>query len=205
MIITKYKRYYQKKYNAANCIVLEKEVIMKKLNKKSHKILIAVIIAAILLGVYSTSSKSNYSKEDTTSETRDTETKEEETVYGIGDVVGDDDMSIKFVDVKESKGNSLSSPKNGNVYVLLYFEVTNKSEKELTVSSVLGFSCYADDTLVEQDIFACGDEKLLDATITKGKTTKGIVSYEVPKDYKKLTVEYSPDFIKDKITFVYNK
>jgi len=89
-------------------------------------------------------------------------------------------------------------PSNGNKVVMLKFEVENINEDndELYVSS-MSFSAYADGVAV--DSFYGADEKYndLSATLGKGKKAVGYIFYEVPKNAKKITVEYNANFWTD--------
>lgn len=64
------------------------------------------------------------------------------------------------------------------------------------------FSCYADGYDCES--YYDFDQESLDATLSKGRKTKGKVLFEVPKDAKEIKIEYDINFItSDKIIFVY--
>lgn len=89
-------------------------------------------------------------------------------------------------------------PANGNKIIMTKFEVENISDEsdELYVSS-LSFNAYADGVAVNQFIYADDEYKDLSATVGKGKKTVGYILYEVPKDAKKITIEYKADIWTD--------
>ena len=86
-------------------------------------------------------------------------------------------------------------PKDGNKVVIVKYEVENINDEndELYVSS-LDFNAYADGVAV--DSFYTGNDNYNDltATVGKGKKTIGYVSYEVPVNAQKITVEYNANF-----------
>ena len=88
-----------------------------------------------------------------------------------------------------------SKPKDGSKVVMVKYEVENISDEndELYVSS-LDFNAYADGAAV--DSFYTGNDNYnnLTATVGKGKKTIGYVSYEVPVNAQKITVEYNANF-----------
>lgn len=88
-----------------------------------------------------------------------------------------------------------SKPKDGSKVVMVKYEVENISDEndELYVSS-LDFNAYADGAAV--DSFYTGNDNYnnLTATVGKGKKTIGYVSYEVPVNAQKITVEYNVNF-----------
>ena len=64
------------------------------------------------------------------------------------------------------------------------------------------FSCYADGYDCES--YYDFDQESLDATLSKGRKTKGKIFFEVPKDAKEIKIEYDINFLtSDKIIFVY--
>lgn len=100
------------------------------------------------------------------------------------------EVNTNFTDYDEYSG-----PEDGNKVVMLKFEIENINDEndELYVSS-MDFNAYADG--VAADSFYGENSKYKDfsATVGKGKKTIGYVFYEVPKNAKKITVEYNADF-----------
>lgn len=94
--------------------------------------------------------------------------------------------------------NKYLGPKDGNKVIMLKFEFENINEDrdELYVSS-LSFNAYADNEAA--DTFYGGNDKYKDlsATVGKGKKAVGYIFYEVPKNAKKIIVEYNADFWTD--------
>lgn len=127
-------------------------------------------------------------------------------VFQLGDSVELDGVVVSFLDIIESNGEQFFEPADGNIFVLCEFEITNNSETELTVSSMLSFEAYCDDYSCEYSLSALmakGDHTQLDGSIAAGKKMKGVIGYEIPSDWKQLEVQYTPDILdNDKIIFV---
>ena len=120
--------------------------------------------------------------------------------FKSGDVVETKDLRISFLSAGDyTSDNEFLQPKKGNKYVQAEFEFENISDSDKYVSS-WDFECYADTYSVEQTWLDAGS---LDATLSKGKKTKGSVYFEVPEGAKEITLEYAVNyFTSDKIIFV---
>ena len=182
--------------------------VCKQKLKKSHVgltiLLIFVALGLMMCYGFSEATKEvakEIDKEIEKSEKKDEKSKKlAEKKFKVGQTVKTDEMEIKFISVKDYKtNNEFMQPKKGNKYIKLEFEFKNKSDKDLHVSSA-NFSCTADDYAVEQEYF---DDLELDATLSKGKKSKGAVFFQVPKKAKSIEVQYETDWLNDyKLTFV---
>lgn len=128
-----------------------------------------------------------------------TTTEEVDNVFEVGEIVETSDLKISFISAEEYKSdNQFIQPKDGNVFYRMEFEFENLSDSDTYVSSY-NFTCYADDYDMEAKYF---DSLDLNATLSKGKKTKGSVFFEVPKDAKEITLEYELNFFtEDKVIF----
>lgn len=91
-------------------------------------------------------------------------------------------------------------PNEGYVFYRMEFEFENISDSDQTMSSMLDWSCYADDYTMEQ---VWGFDDVLDATISPGKKAKGAIYYQIPVGAQKITIEYETNFwTEDKVVFV---
>ena len=120
--------------------------------------------------------------------------------FKVGDIVETKDLKITFLSAGEYKSdNEFLQPKDGNKYIKVEFEIENTGDSDQYITS-WDFKCYADTYSVEQTWL---DEGSLDATLSKGKKSKGSVFFEVPKDAKEITLEYETNFFsEDKIIFI---
>ena len=89
------------------------------------------------------------------------------------------------------------APKEGNKVIQLYFEIKNNGDRDEIVS-MFEFNCYADDQACDTFLFSNKDDSLSSATISKGRTTKGSIYFEVPKNAASIEVEYETNFWTDK-------
>lgn len=103
------------------------------------------------------------------------------------------EVNTNFTDYSQYLG-----PADGKKYVMLKFEVENINEEndELYVSS-LSFNADADGVAVDSTYVGNDKYNDLSATVGKGKKAIGYIFYEVPKNAKKITVEYNADFWTD--------
>ena len=91
-----------------------------------------------------------------------------------------------------------SKPANGNKYVMVKFEVENiNSENDEVYVSNSEYNAFADDEAVDSAYVGNDKYKDLTATVSKGKKTVGYIFYEVPKDSKKIIVDYNANFWTD--------
>ncbi|WP_347995537.1 DUF4352 domain-containing protein [uncultured Eubacterium sp.] len=131
--------------------------------------------------------------------------KQEESVqteFVKGDVVETKSLKVSFLECGEFTDYSeYSEPAKGNKIIYATFEFENISDDNEYISTS-DFSCYADGYDCES--YYDFDQESLDATLSKGRKTKGKVLFEVPKDAKEIKIEYDINFItSDKIIFVY--
>lgn len=119
--------------------------------------------------------------------------------FKIGDTVEIGSVRItflKFEDYKDDTG--IYKPKKNNKFVKADFEVENTKNDDVYVSST-DFKMYADKYATETEYLLGKLE--LDATISKGKKTKGSVCFQIPKKAKVLSIEYTPDLVSSKVIF----
>jgi len=150
----------------------------KKQGGKMKWIIIAIIAVIIIVAVAGSGS------DDVT-----------DKVYEVGDVVEYEDMEITYISAKEYKeDNEFLQPKSGNTYYKIELEFINNGDDDITISSMLGFECYADGYAAEQTFIGEDD---LSGTISKGKRIKGSLYFEVPKTANEIILEYSDNVFVD--------
>lgn len=136
------------------------------------------------------------------------DTPQKQTEFYVGDVVAVNDIEVSFISCEESYGSGFLTPDAGNVYLVCEFEVNNKSNKDINVSSILCFEAYVDDYATNMSIYAGSetDKGSLDGTVAAGKRLSGVIGYEVPEDWETLEVRFTPDFWSNRdITFIATK
>ncbi len=182
-------------------------VCKKKQGGKLKWILIAVVVLAIIGAVAGGGEDNKPHKvpndnqtdrsESTKEEQKETDKKEQETLkdtFSVGETAEMNDVQVTMLKYEESKGSDFNKPTDGNIFVLVEFEIVNNSDKELTVSSMLSFEAYADDYALNYSLGAIMEkegENQLDGTIAAGKKMKGVIGYEVAEDWKEIEIHFT--------------
>ena len=125
-----------------------------------------------------------------------------EGAYNVGDVVDTGALKITYVSCGEyHSDNYFIQPDSGKRFIYCKFEVENTSDSDQLIST-FSFDCYADG--VNCDANYVSDESL-DATLSPGRKTAGIVSFEIPYDAQVVEVEYLDNYwTSSRIVFVYH-
>lgn len=157
---------------------------------------------AVKTGEVETTSNNKADTEDTVNAVSDSESEEPDNVFKVGDIVEAKDCTITFLSAGEyDTGNEYIQPKDGYVYYQMEFEFENTGKSDLALSSMIGWTCYADNYKIDQTWI--GDENGLDGSVSPGRKTKGSVYFEVPADAETIDLEYETNFwTENKIYFV---
>lgn len=134
------------------------------------------------------------------------EVKKEKTIFSIGETAEMNDVQITMMSYEESTGSEFNTPAEGNVFVLVNFEIANNSDSELLVSSMASFEAYADDYALNYSLSALLDKQdstQLDGTVASGKKMNGWIGYEVPADWKNLEIHFT-DNVWSSNKFIFN-
>lgn len=133
---------------------------------------------------------------------KDENQEEKSNVFQVGDIVETKYLKITFVSAERyTEENEFLQPKEGYEYWKFEFKFENISKSDQSVSSMLDWECYADNSKVDQTFI--GDDNGLDATLSSGRTTQGSVYFEVPQEAESIELEYDINFWQsDKIVFV---
>ena len=133
---------------------------------------------------------------------------EEKTVFNVGETAEYKDIRVTLKKVITSEGDDMFvKPDNGKKFVLCVFKIQNNSNKDLTISSMVSFEAYLDDSSINCDYLGTQTDEgkkynSLDGDIASGKKMEGVISYEVPKKWKKLEINVTPNvWSSKKITF----
>ena len=126
-------------------------------------------------------------------ENHSTETATKEKVnepFKVGDTVETEDLRITFLKA-EPYTDEYDEPSKGHEFYKFEFEFVNISDSDQYVSS-WDFNCYADGYDMESAYSS--EDKDLDATLSAGKKTKGVMCFEIPKDAKDISLEYETNY-----------
>lgn len=132
----------------------------------------------------------------------------EKDIFGIMETAEMNDVQVTMTNYSESSGSEWNKPAEGNVFVLIEFEIVNNSDADLSISSMLSFEAYADDYAANFSLGALmeNEQNQLDGTIAPGKRMKGWTGYEVPSDWSNMEIHFTSDvWSNDKFRFSINK
>ena len=136
---------------------------------------------------------------------------DESNTYAPGDTAELDDYDITLTNVMVSDGGSQYTPADGYNYIIFEFDIKNKTDEQEFISSMMCFSLSVDGKTYtisfEADAIALFSGKTqLDVAIDPGETVSGVVGYEIPKEWAKLSITVKPDvYGGQKATFVMEK
>lgn len=170
---------------------------------KTILIVIAVLIVIGLIGSIFGGSDEPEKVGDVTTETQSEETSdesepaedsEEQTVFTQGEVAEMNDVQVTLMGYEERTGSEYNTPSEGNVFVLVNFEIANNSDSDLAVSSAMSFDAYADDYALNYSLSALiekSDSTQLDGSVAPGKKMNGWIGYEVPADWSNIEIHFT--------------
>ena len=127
---------------------------------------------------------------------------EPSNIFNVGDVVETEDFKITYESAAPySSDNEFIQPKDGCEYWEFKFKFENISDTDQSVSTMMDWECYADNSKVDQTWI--GDNNGLDAKLSAGRSAEGTLYFEVPQNAEKIELEYDINFWgNDKIIFV---
>lgn len=152
----------------------------------------------------SQSKADDYSREDDKPATNASNV-QDSSIIRVGETTTLNGVEVNFIEVYESTGGDFNTPTEGNVFILFELEITNNTDKELTVSSLMSFDGYCDNYALNASMGAslAWDGTQLDGTIAPGKKLRGAIGYEVPEDWAVVEAVFEPDVWRgEKITCI---
>ena len=184
---------------------------MEEINKKAKKcpkcganlgipgfvkvlIVLAIIFGLCVSCMSSCTDAVNDSIEETENEYKDINGK---TSFKVGESFENKHIKVTFVssNLNYKDISKYATVKDGYKVVEFEFAFENVG-KEDELASLYDFNCYADDAAMEQ-FYNIADEnyEVLSATMSAGKTAKGKLYCEVPKDAETITIEYDASWL----------
>lgn len=166
-------------------------------------VLVVVVLVAIAAfaggGESSTPQKveSTSGTSQSASQASQAQSQPEQTVFTVGDTVELNGVKTTLLSAEEYPGKQYMMPTDGNVFLVCQFEIENDSSAEINVSSMVSFNAYCDDYSVSLSITGEMLEdswKSLDGTVAPGKKINGVIAYEIPQDWQKMEIAYTPSF-----------
>ena len=182
----------------------------KKQSSNIKWIVIAVIAVFIIGGLLTEEDEPKKVGDTNNSSETNTDTSKENTsgatTFAIGETAEMNNIQVTMVNYEENTGSDFNKPTDGNVYLLVNFEIANNSDSELAISSMMSFDAYADDYALNYSlgsILEKPDNSQLDGTIAPGKKMNGWIGYEVPADWKNIEIHFTDNVWSDN-EFVFN-
>lgn len=178
----------RKKQGAPGCLIVVLVVV------------VLVVIAAFAGGGESSTPQKVESTSGTSqsaSQASQAQSQPEQTVFTVGDAVELNGVKTTLLSAEEYPGKQYMMPTDGNVFLVCQFEIENDSSAEINVSSMVSFNAYCDDYSVSLSITGEMLEdswKTLDGTVAPGKKINGVIAYEIPQDWQKMEISYTPSF-----------
>lgn len=156
---------------------------------------IVIVLIPFIIGKLFSSDEQNASN---TANSSNTSAKSQ---YAVGDVVNLKDCNISFLSANAFvSDNEFIVAKEGCDYWKFEFEFENTGKSDITISSMLGWNCYADGYAASQSFIDMDND--LSGIISTGKKIKGSLIFEIPKDAKEIELEYKDNpFLDNKIVF----
>lgn len=191
----------------------------KKQGGKLKWIIIALVILCLIgaAGGGGDKSPKKIESKETVSATTTKEAKKEEpsteaapTTFGIGDTADFNGIQVKLSAAILSKGDGqFVKPDSGKYFLALIFDINNQSSKDIAVSSMVSFEAYCDDYSLNQDLLGYQAPEIdglnqLDGSVASGKRMNGVICYQVPQDFSRFEINYTPTFWNNnKATFTF--
>ncbi len=154
--------------------------------------IVGIIIFFLAMFVFTSDDTNDTPKKISSNEETQTQATEEKVnePFKVGDTVETEDLRITFLKA-EPYTEEYDEPAKGHEFYKFEFEFVNISDSDQCVSS-MDFNCYADGYDMESAYSS--KDKDLDATLSAGKKTKGVVCFEIPKDAKDISLEYETNY-----------
>lgn len=180
-------------------------VCRKKQGAPGCLIVVLVVVVLVVIAAFAGGGESNSpQKVESTSGTSQSasqasqaQSQPEQTVFTVGDTVELNGVKTTLLSAEEYPGKQYMMPTDGNVFLVCQFEIENDSSAEINVSSMVSFNAYCDDYSVSLSITGEMLEdswKSLDGTVAPGKKINGVIAYEIPQDWQKMEISYTPSF-----------
>lgn len=178
-------------------------VCRKKQGAPGCLIVVLVVIVLMVIAALAGGGESNTpQKVESTSSisqaaSQSSEAQPEQTVFTVGDTVELNGVKTTLLSAEEYPGKQYMMPTDGNVFLVCQFEIENDSSEEINVSSMVSFNAYCDDYSVSLSITGEMLEdswKSLDGTVAPGKKINGVIAYEIPQDWQKMEISYTPSY-----------
>ena len=122
--------------------------------------------------------------------------------FEIGDKIKLNDITLKINKIKTSNGGDFETPKKGHEFLIVNSTVENIGEESTSLSSLLQFKVVDINGLSYESVFLSELKGSLDGELAPTRKMTGEIAYEVPKDAKKIELEFIDNFFEDGLIVV---
>lgn len=173
--------------------------------------IVIILTAAIILTYTSGNEIKDFFSRDKSSTTvkNDSESK----IAGVGETVLSDNWKVtlrfakQYKEIKSDDGLYTDKPSEGKVYLVLFFDAENISDKE-DYFNPLYFSAYTNEYSSDMKLLINkpNGEENLGGNVAPGKKTKGYLAYEVKPSWTNFEITYKDGITEnsDKLSFKLN-
>lgn len=132
-------------------------------------------------------SEQQYQEKDTSQNTSSKDT------FGLMETAEMNDVQVTMTNYNENYGSEWNKPTDGNVFILVEFEIANNSNSEIGISSIMSFNGYVDGYSASTSFSALleNEQNQLDGTIAPGMKMRGWIGYEVPANWKNMEIHFT--------------
>jgi hypothetical protein len=173
--------------------------------KRKSLLMIMVLSVTVLLAACTPSNPQGGSVAPTTPEVSQAKPAQQtaENVFGQSQQV--EGVTIKLLNVVQSKGEGIYAADVGQVFVQPEFEINNQSNKGTKIA--IAFNYFVDGISMPEDTSAVqsADSGALGTTLDFGESVTGFSGVRAPENWKLIKVQYSPHIIGDKAEFIINR
>lgn len=178
------------------------------MKSKWVKRLAPAVIGAMMMSMLLTGCLESAPSKQTnnTDGTEKTNSQSSDSTFGLNETAVFSNISVTATECKESSGDGLWQPDEGNVFVGVKFTVENTSDTDQTISSLLLFDAYVDGVKCAYSFSAntAFSDGTLDGTVSPGKKLVGYYGVEVPSDWQELELQVQSSWLSNaKAAFVF--
>lgn len=173
---------------------------------------IVIILTAAIILTYTSENEIKdffFGDKSSTAVKNDSESK----IAGVGETVSSDNWKVtlrfakQYKEIKSDDGLYTDKPSEGKVYLVLFFDAENISDKE-DYFNPLYFSAYTNEYSSDMKLLINkpNGEENLGGNVAPGKKTKGYLAYEVKPSWTNFEITYKDGIIEnsDKLSFKLN-
>lgn len=113
--------------------------------------------------------------------------------FGLMETAEMNSVQVTMTNYNENYGSEWNQPTDGNVFLLVEFEIANNSSSELAVSSIMSFDGYVDGYSASTSFNALmeNEQSQLDGTVAPGMKMRGWIGYEVSSGWQELEIHFT--------------